>query len=126
MKMHSLIEREKRAAGFYYKIKAFKDFDLAVHFGMKNNAGSTMQKSSTMHPKPSCSKPSEAKGGQNAVHSMNSSFNKKDSIKKNKKDIEKGFLQKTMQTLQPSTIGSGWDVGSDDDDPHWGPRKPCS
>jgi len=121
IKLHGLIENEKRVAGFYYKIKAFKDFDLAVHFGIKNNAGSTMQKSSTMHPNPSCSKPSEAKGSQKAVHSMNSSLNKKDSIKKNKKDIEKEFIQKAMQTLQPSTIGSGWDVGSEeDDDPHWG------
>ena len=51
---------------------------------------------------------------------MNSSLNKKDSIKKNKKDIEKEFIQKAMQTLQPSTIGSGWDIGSHDDDPDWG------
>ena len=120
-KLHGLVEKDRNFAGFYYKIKAFKDFDLAVHFGMKNNAGSTMQKPSTMHPNPSCSKPSEAKGSQKAVHSMNSSLNKKDSIKKNKKDIEKEFIQKAMQTLQPSTIGSGWDVGSEeDDDPHWG------
>ena len=74
-----------------------------------------------MHPNPSCSKPSEAKGSQKAVHSMHSSLNKKDSIKKNKKDIEKEFIQKAMQTLQPSTIGSDWDVGSEEeDDPHWG------
>ena len=49
---------------------------------------------------------------------MHSSFYKKDSIKKNKKEIEKGFIQKTMQTLQPSMVGSVWDVGSDDD-PYW-------
>ena len=82
IKLHGLIEKDRNAAGFYYKIKAFKDFDLAVHFGMKNNAGLTMQKPSTMHPNPSCPNPSEAKGSQKAVHSMHSSFNKKDSIKK--------------------------------------------
>ncbi len=114
-KLHGLIGKTKKVAGFYYKIKAFKDFDLGVHFGMKNNAGLTMQKPSTMNPNPSCPKPSEAKGGQKAVHSMHSSFNKKDSIKKNKKDIEKGFIQKTMQTLQPSIIGSSWDIDSYDD-----------
>jgi phage/plasmid-associated DNA primase len=118
-KLHGLIEKEKRVAGFYYKIKAFKDFDLAVHFGMKNNAGSTMHKTSTMHPNPSCPKRGEAKESPKAMHGMNSSFNKKDSIKENKKDIKKGFIQQTMQTLQPSTIGSGWDVGSEEDDPHW-------
>ena len=77
-----------------------------------------MQKPTTMHPNPSCPKPSETKGSQKSVHSMNSSFNKKDSIKKNKKDIENGFIPKTMQPHQPSMVGSGWDVGSDDD-PYW-------
>ena len=110
--------KDKKIEGFYYKIKAFKDFDLGVHFGIKNNAGLTMQKNSTMPPNPSCPKPSEAKESQKAMHSMHSSLDKKDSIKKNKKDIEKEFIQKTMQTLQPSMVGSGWDVGSDDD-PYW-------
>ena len=113
-----MIEKDKNVAGFYYEIKAFKDFDLAVHFGMKNNAGLTMQKPSTMHPNPSCPKPSEVKGSLKSVQGMNSSLNTKDSIPKNKKDIEKEFIQKTMQTLQPSMIGSSWDIGSDDD-PYW-------
>ena len=78
MKMHGLIEKTKKVAGFYYKIKAFKDFDLGVHFGIKNNAGLTMQKPSSMNPNPSCTKPREEKESQKAVHSMHSSFSKKD------------------------------------------------
>ena len=50
---------------------------------------------------------------------MHSSLNKKDSIKKNKKDIEKEFIQKTMHTLQPSSYGSGYDVWLGGNDPYW-------
>ena len=40
------------------------------------------------------------------------------------KDIKK-VSPKTLQAIQPSIIdepvvGSAWDTGSDDDDPHWG------
>ena len=58
--------------------------------------------------------------GMEGSNTKNSFKNKKDSIY-----IEKE-KKKTLQTLQPSiiddelTVGSAWDTGGDDDDPHWG------
>ena len=78
------------------------------------------------NPNPQSSNPSSDLGAEKPIEGIEGS-NTKNSFK-NKKDsiyIEKERKQ-TLKTLQPSIIdvepavGSSWDTGSDDDDPHWG------
>jgi len=81
-KLHGLVKSERKAVGICYKISAFREFDLAKHFGIQNNAGSTMYKAPTIHPNPSCSELCEEKGSSQVMNTMNSSFNKLDSIQR--------------------------------------------
>ena len=46
------------------------------------------------------------------MNTMNSSFHKLDSIQRKEKDKIREFNMKTMQTVQPSMLGSSWDIFS--------------
>ena len=112
--------KKKKSVSNYYFISEFKKINLAQHFGIVINGrlNPLSVKVANPNPPPSNLPPEKVKPmeGRDSSDHKNSFKNKNKNLNI-KKDIE--------QTLQPSIIddpvvGSAWDTGSDDDDPHWG------
>ena len=125
-KMEGFVQKEEKSSCNYYSISKKEEINLAEHFGIPTNGRSNPPSLKVANPNPPSSNPSSGDANAKSMEGMEGS-NTKNSFK-NKKDsiyIEKERKQ-TLKTLQPSIIdvepavGSSWDTGSDDDDPHWG------
>ena len=124
-KVQGLVSFSRANAGGYYEIKPTKDFDWAVHFGIKQNAGLNPAQKQTLHSNPTPQDPVAADDSQGVVQGMYGLS--KNFIFKKEKDItykekESSSTQQTLHIQHTSNLGSAayGDVGGDDEDPYWG------
>ena len=108
-----------------YTIEPTKDFDWAVHFGIKQDVGLTPTQKPTLHSNPTPPDPLEAEDSQGAVQGMyglSNNFNFKKEKDISNKEKESSSTQQTLHIQHTSNLGSAayGDVGGDDEDPYWG------
>tara|TARA_B100000676_G_scaffold80828_1_gene80817 strand:- start:26 stop:2338 length:2313 start_codon:yes stop_codon:yes gene_type:complete len=118
--------------GYRYEISPMREFDLALFFGLTGSderLDPSPVNGSTPNPPPP--DPAPAAGSQAGVNSVNS-FSPPLHAERNGVSSKKGENPKrknpsnpphpSLPGLNTAPIGSAHDVGSDDDDPHWGPK----
>ena len=125
-KMDGFVKKFKKDGCFRYLISPKTKFDFAEHFGITNNGQLNPPSDIVANPNPLSSNPSSNGGKEKSIDSLDSSTSKNSNKNKNNHIYKEKVLPKTLPTIQPSLIdeelavGSAWDTGTDDDDPHWG------
>jgi phage/plasmid-associated DNA primase len=120
-------------AGYRYDISPMRAFDLALFFGLTGSGeGFDPSPVNSFTPNPPPPDPAPPAGSQSRVNSVNS-FSPPLHAERNGVSSQKGEKPKRKNPSHPShpslpglstaPIGSAHDVESDDDDPHWGPKK---
>ena len=124
-KMEGLVGKTHKTTGNFYQIAPKGEFDLGHIFGISTHGTLNPPSCKADQPDPSASNPHAQLGKEPSMKGMTDS-NTKNSSKEEKDSIYiKKVSPKTFQAIQPSiidepVIGSAWDTGSEDDDPHWG------
>ena len=100
-KVQGLVSFSRANAGGYYEIKPTKDFDWAVHFGIKQNAGLNPAQKQTLHSNPTSPDPLEAEDSQGVVqgvYGLSNNFNFKKEKDITYKEKESSSTQQSLHT----------------------------
>ena len=100
-KVQGLVSSNRDSAGNIYKIEPTKDFDWAVHFGIKQNAGLNPTQKQTLHSNPTSPDPMEAEDSQGVVQGMyglSNNFNFKKEKDITYKEKESSSTQQSLHT----------------------------